>query len=145
MTVSASSVLFIVLAVVAAVATVFIVKLVRQLTRTAAEAERLVRTLNVQLVPRIERVLEQAEGEMVEVRAVTRAASGIVTSADRIIDSVGNVVVQAQETVNPILQAVGDIGTYARQGAAVLAGVKAGLVSLKRPRYRDTEEAEWGI
>jgi predicted PurR-regulated permease PerM len=114
------------------VVTVLQAVLVTQLKRTGAEIERLAHTVNVDLLPRAERILEKSEAEMAEVRAVTESLHRITDSADQIVEAVGEFVGRTRDSVEPVIAAVGTIGRPIRQGAAIWTGVRAGLDVLRR-------------
>jgi hypothetical protein len=145
MTGSAATVLLLVSAAAVIVVSAFLARLIHQLGRTGAEVEKLARSLNEDLLPKIQRVLDQTEAELVEIRAITRSAQSVSATADRIATTVGEIVVRAQDAIAPGLQAVSEFGDYLRQGAAIMAGLKAGLGALRRQKSDEPEEEIWGV
>jgi hypothetical protein len=116
------------------VVAIFVVRLVRQLTRAGAELEQLTHSLNNSLLPRVERLLDKTEAEMAEVRAISLSVQRMADTADQVLGTVGDIVVRARDSVEPVFSAVGTIGKPIRQGAAIWTGVKAGMGVLRRVR-----------
>jgi len=134
MTSIAGSALLWVVAAAVIVLTYFVARLLRQLGRTAAEVEKLAQGVSNDLLPRVERVLDRVEAELVEVQAVTETARRVTERTDRMAATLGEIVARAQETVNPILDTVADLGATLHQGVALFSGLKAGLGALRRFR-----------
>lgn len=90
---------------VAAIAIAFALwKALRQITRTAAEAEILARKLNQEIVPRLERVLGEAEVALAEAQAGIAGIRALAGRAEHLAPilrpfaSVGNVVETFRQT-----------------------------------------------
>lgn len=143
---SATVILLAVIAVAVVVLTIFLVRMIQQLVKTAAEVERLTRSLNDDLLPRIERVMGQTEAELVEIRVVTKTAQNITASVERVVGSVTGLVGRVENAIHPAVELAEGVGSYARQGTAVLAGVRAGLAAFRKPpKAMEPEEVNWGI
>jgi uncharacterized protein YoxC len=126
MTSIAGGVLMFVAAAAIVVLTFYLVRMARQLTGAAAEIESVIRTLNESTLPRIERVLDQTQAELGELRGATQAA-------ERIAGTVQDVVNRAQTAIMPALDTVSDVALYVKQVSAVVHGLRAGWGALRRP------------
>jgi predicted PurR-regulated permease PerM len=142
---TAATVLLLVSSAAVILVTVFLARMIQQLVRTASQVEHLARSLNDDLLPKIERVLDQTEAELVEIKAITRSVQNISASADRVVSTVGDVVVRAQDAITPGLNAVAEFSGYLRQGMAMMVGLKAGLGALRRRPNEEVEEETWGV
>jgi hypothetical protein len=114
--------------------TVVLVRMANQLVSSGAELERLARSLSEGLLPRAERVLDQAQAELVELRAATEAARKVTQAATRAAETVGEITTATRDAISPILVAVREVGDAMRQVTAVAAGFKTALSVLRRPR-----------
>lgn len=134
MTGVAGTIVLVVVAIAIVVLTVVLARLVRQLSRTAEQVEQLAHSVRTDLMPRVLHLIDRVDEEMVGLRAATDTARRVGESAERIATTLGEIVVKGQETITPIMDAVGAIGRPLRRGAAVMAGIKAGLSMLRRSR-----------
>lgn len=116
------------------VVTIVLVRMANQLVRSGVELERLARSLGEGLLPRAERVLDQAQAELVELRAATEAARKMTLAASGAAETVSEITTRARDAISPILGAVGEIGDAMRHVTAVTAGFKTALSVLRRPR-----------
>jgi methyl-accepting chemotaxis protein len=113
--------------------TVMLVRMANQLVRSGAELERLARSLNEGLLPRVERVLDQTQAELVELRTATEAARKVALTAGRAAEAVRDITTATRDAVSPVLRAVEEIGSGARQVTAMVVGFKTALSVLHRP------------
>ncbi len=118
----------------------FLVRLLVRIGRTAIEVEQLVSTVRQDLMPRLERTLDQAEAQMAEIRAVTATINRFTADLDRIAVTAGEFTSEAKAILVPVLDQVAEIGRLLQRGTAVLAGVRAGVAALRRRRPRMIEE-----
>ena len=130
MTAAAGTVLLFVASGAVIVITVVLVRMATQLMRTATEVERLTRSVNDDLLPRVERVLEQTASELIELCATTEAARRIAQNATKTVETVGEFTTATRHAVTPILHAVEEVGGLFRQVTALALGFKTTLGAL---------------
>lgn len=103
-------------------------KALRQVTRTAAETEILARKLNQELVPRMERVLEEAEETLAEARSGLAEVRALAGRAERVVSHFDQ---QALASLLPSvarpLASVGNAVSAFRQAKALALAVVAGV------------------
>jgi predicted PurR-regulated permease PerM len=131
MTLTFIDVMLFVLTAAVVVAVVFIVRLASQITRTAGEAEQLVRQVN-HLTPRIEKILDEAEGELSDLRKLTQASEGIVSD-------VGAITHQTARFAVPALSNVGSLATPLKYISAATTGAKIAMQVLKKKRKQSDD------
>jgi ABC-type cobalt transport system substrate-binding protein len=131
MTLTLTDLLMIVVTVSVVLIVVYLIRLASQLTRASAEAEELIRNMN-HLRPQFERLLEEAERELAEIRTLTQKAGGIV-------GDVGAVTNTASRLAVPALSSLSSLAGPMRYASAALAGAKIGLKVLAS-RKRNKED-----
>jgi predicted PurR-regulated permease PerM len=113
------------------VAVVFIIRLASQLTRTAGEAEQLVRQVN-HLTPRVEKILDEAEGELSDLRKLTQTSEGIASD-------LGAITNQTARFAVPALSTVGSLATPMKYISAATTGAKIAMQILKKKRKQSDD------
>jgi uncharacterized protein YoxC len=135
MTFSLADLLLLVLTVAAVVMVVYLIRLGSQLSRTAREIEELVRHVNF-LRPQFERLIEETEQELGDLRKLTQRADGIA-------DDVGSITHHASRLALPALANISSLAGPLRYATAALTGAKIGMQVLrKRQKKRKQEENE---
>jgi uncharacterized protein YoxC len=133
MTFTLTDLMLIIVAISAVVIVVFLIRLANQLTRASAEAEELIRHLNY-LRPQFERLLEEAERELGDIRSLTQKADGIA-------GDVGAITNTASRLALPALSNISSLARPLRYASAALAGAKIGLqVLTSRKHDKDDDD-----
>ena len=133
----AVTILLLISAAAVALLAVALTRLLRQLGRTAAEVETFVQAVNRDLLPRVERVLDRVEAQMDEAREVTATVRRAAEMAERLGHTLVEIAARSRATIYPVLDTVTLLTQPLKRGAALLAGVKAGLGLLWRPKGGD--------
>jgi len=133
MTFTLTDLMLIVVTISVVVIVVYLIRLASQLTRASAQAEELIRHLNY-LRPQFERLLEEAERELGDIRALTQKAGGIA-------GDVGAITNTASRLAVPALSSITSLAGPLRYASAALAGAKIGLkVLASRKRNKDEDD-----
>lgn len=126
-------IVLLVVAAAAVVVAVYVVKLVAQLSKAAAEAERLLANLN-EMRPQLDRILAETEGGLADLRKVTQRANGIMGQ----IEALSN---KATSVAMPALDGAASLTGPLKYISAAVAGVKA-VMQLWRTRKAESPEHE---
>ncbi len=117
-----------------------LVGVLRKIGRTMTELEQTIGMVRRDVLPRVEKLLESVEAELVEARATTQSVNRLTGNLDRITGTVADLTGQLRGALIPVIGTLTELTGVFRQGTAVLAGVKAGLGALRRPRFTVEEE-----
>jgi predicted PurR-regulated permease PerM len=131
MTLTFVDVLLFILTCAAVVAVIFIVRLASQLTRTIGEAELVVRQFS-HLTPRVEKILDEAEGELQDLRKLTQSSEGIVSD-------VGAITHETARFAVPALSSVGTLATPMKYLSAATTGAKIAMQVLKKKKKQSDD------
>ena len=134
MTGAAGSVLLLVSAAAVGLVAVFLVRLIQQLSRTASEVELLARSINQDLLPRMERVLDKVEVELTAIEGVTESARRVSEGAGRMVGTLEGMAEKARDTADPILDAIAVLAGPLPRGVAIFSGIRAAWGAWRRPR-----------
>ena len=128
--------MYVVWTAIAAAVIVLTVVLIRVLIRFQALIDRLEGTARFLETsrPKIDRILDDLEAELVELR-------GISEKANRIVGSAESVTTDLRVAVQPILNEVSDLARSVRHVRAAAVAVRAGLGAWWGHRHADGEEA----
>ena len=132
MTLTFIDVLLFILTTAVVVAVIFVARLAIQLTRTAGEAEHLIRHAN-HLTPRLEKILDETEGEISDLRQLTQ-------KADSIAGDVGAITHQTARFAVPALSNMGTLATPMKYLSAAITGAKIGMQVLKKRKKKSNED-----
>jgi uncharacterized protein YoxC len=83
--------------------------------------------------PKVERILDSLEAELVELR-------GISEKANRIVGSAESVTTDLRDAVRPLITEVSDLGQSVRHVRAAAVAVRAGLTAWRDRRHANGEE-----
>lgn len=128
MEVTAGTVFLWVASVVLIVLAILVGRMVVQLRRTLADLSQLARSIHGEIVPRVERTLDEVSPIIAELRDVAERANNVVARAE-------GIATKTETTVNPILDRVTELTAPLKYGVALLAGIRAGWDSLRRGRH----------
>jgi len=132
MTFSLADLLLLIIAVAAVISTIVLIRLANQLGRTSQEVEQLARHVNY-MQPRIERLMEEAEAELVQIRGVTSSAKNIATDLELVAEN-------TRKTLLPALQGISAFSEPLRYVSAAMAGAKIGMKVLARRRHKSEDD-----
>ena len=132
MTLALTDVLLMVIALASVAGSIALFRVAGQVIRTAAEVEQVARHVNY-LQPRIERLLEEAEGELVQARELTRKANSIAVDLEMVAE-------QTRKTVMPALQGISAIAGPLQYIGAAVTGAKIGMKVLGKKHPKTENE-----
>jgi hypothetical protein len=124
--------LLLVLTALAAVAVVYVVKLLTQVRRTVFQAEAFLTHLNT-LTPRLDRILAETEGELLELRKLTGQVDGIA-------QNLGAITGRAAQFVAPAQNGKGDHPGPLKFISAAFTGARVVMQLLRSRKEKSAEE-----
>lgn len=133
MTLALTDVLLAIIAIATVAGAIAVIRIAGQVMRTAAEVERVARHLNY-LEPRFERLLEEAESELVQARELTGKINSIAVDFEMVAE-------QTRKTLMPALHGISAITGPLQYIGAAVTGAKIGMKVLgKKHQKADREE-----
>jgi hypothetical protein len=132
---SAGTVFLWVASVVLVILGILVGRLLVQLRRTLMDVGQLTRSLNGDILPRVERTLDEVTPVIAELRGMAESVRELTERTSGIVGTAEGIVAKAQAAVNPILDKISELAGPLNRGAAVLSGFRAGWGALRRGRH----------